>query len=264
MMIAAIVVPGSGRPVVFVHGNSSTKAVWANQIAFIRQQGRPCLALDLPGHGDSDDSHEPDVTYTLPGYSAIVRGFLDRLRWTAVDVVGWSLGGHIGLELLASDPRLRSLLIVGTPPGRPCVQDLASAFYDSPNMQLAGKLVFSDDDAIAYGSAMMGGRDYLTMQLLACIKRTDGKARQCLFESVTKGVGTDQGTTVATSGKPLCIVHGELEPFVRLDYLRSLRYRALWRGRIQVIRDAGHAPHWQKADLFNRILWNFLQSAEFG
>jgi len=72
---------------------------------------RPCLALDLPRHRDSDDSHEPDVTYTSTGYSVIVRGFLDRLRWTAVDVVGWSLGGHIGLELLASDPRLRSSII---------------------------------------------------------------------------------------------------------------------------------------------------------
>jgi pimeloyl-ACP methyl ester carboxylesterase len=264
MMIAAIVAPGSGRPVVFVHGNSSTKAVWANQITFIRQQGRPCLALDLPGHGDSDDSHQPDVTYNLPGYSTIVRALLDRLGWTAVDVVGWSLGGHIGLELLASDTRLRSLLIVGTPPGRPCAQDLLRAFYDCPNMQLACKPVFSDNDAVAYGSAMMGGREYLTPQLLACIKRTDGKARQRLFASVINGVGSDQGKTVATSSRPLCIVHGEREPFVRLDYLRSLHYRALWRSRIHVIHGAGHAPHWQKADLFNRILLTFLQFAELG
>jgi hypothetical protein len=42
ILISAIVAHGSGRPVVFVHGNSSTKAVWANQITFIRQQGRTC------------------------------------------------------------------------------------------------------------------------------------------------------------------------------------------------------------------------------
>jgi hypothetical protein len=59
-------------------------------------------------------------------------------------------------------------------------------------------------------------------------------------------------------------IAGERSAPSLLDYLRSLRYRALWRGRIQVIRGAEHAPHWQKANLFNRILWNFLQFAEVG
>jgi pimeloyl-ACP methyl ester carboxylesterase len=177
-------------------------------------------------------------------------------------VVGWSLGGHIGLELLATDPRLRSLLIVGTPPGRPCAEDLARAFHNSSDMQLAAKAEFSEADAISYGSAMMGGREYLTPHLLACIKRTDGRARQLLFASVMNGIGKDQAKTVAAIDAPLCVVHGEKEPFVRFDYLCSLRYRALWGDRIQVIPGAGHAPHWQEPALFNQILLHFLAFAQ--
>jgi hypothetical protein len=64
--------------------------------------------------------------------------------------------------------------------------------------------------------------------------------------------------------KPLCIVHGEPEHlFVSIIYARCATGRC-GAACIQVIRGTGHAPHWQKADLFNRILWNYLQFAEFG
>jgi pimeloyl-ACP methyl ester carboxylesterase len=40
--------------------------------------------------------------------------------------------------------------------------------------------------------------------------------------------------------------------------LRSLNYRALWKGRVQVIAGAGHAPHWERPSAFNRILEEFF------
>ena len=104
----------------------------------------------------------------------------------------------------------------------------------------------------------MGGAAHLDPYLLACVKRTDGNARRCLFASAVQGVGTDQRESVETIDKPLCVVHGEREPFVRLDYLRSIGYRALWHNRIHVISGAGHAPHWQTPAEFNHILLNFL------
>jgi pimeloyl-ACP methyl ester carboxylesterase len=259
--ISAIVEPGRGHPIVFLHGNSSTKAVWTHQVAAAKRHGRAVLAPDLPGHGDSEDSCHPEATYSLPGYAAVVSGLIDRAQWTSVDVVGWSLGGHIGLELFATDPRVRSLLIVGTPPGRPSAEAIQQAFHASADMQLAGKASFTNADALAYGTAMMGGSAHLTAQLLACIKRTDGKARQFLFESALAGIGSDQRRTVETLDKPLCVVHGAREPFVRLDYLCSLDYRALWNNRIHVIGDAGHAPHWESPAEFNNILLNFHEFA---
>ena len=75
----------------------------------VKRHGRAVLAPDLPGHGESENSPTPEATYSLPGYAAVVGGLIDRLQWPLVDVVGWSLGGHIGLELFATDPRVRSL-----------------------------------------------------------------------------------------------------------------------------------------------------------
>jgi pimeloyl-ACP methyl ester carboxylesterase len=260
--ISAIVEPGRGHPVVFLHGNSSTKAVWAHQVSLAKRHGRAVLAPDLPGHGDSENARDPQATYSLPGYAGIVRGLLDRLTWSSVDVVGWSLGGHIGLELLATDRRIRSLLIVGTPPGRPSAEAIRQAFHPSDDMELAGKGDFTSADASAYGGAMMGGSDYLTPHLLACVQRTDGNARRYLFASALEGVGTDQRESVETIDKPLCVVHGEREPFVRLDYLQSIRYRALWNDRIRVFAGAGHAPHWECPAAFNNMLLNFHEFTE--
>lgn len=140
--IAAIVAPGPRRPVLLLHGNSSSKSVWARQIPLLVEQGRGVLAPDLPGHGDSDDARDPEATYSFPGYAAAIGGLLDALGWNAVDVVGWSLGGHVGLELLATDRRVQSLLIVGTPPIRPCPEALEQAFYGNDDMNLAASCRF--------------------------------------------------------------------------------------------------------------------------
>lgn len=262
--VSAIISEGNLRPVVLLHGNSSTKAVWAKQLDVLRRQQRGVLAPDLPGHGESEDSSSPGRTYSLPGYSAVVSGLLDVLQWNSADVVGWSLGGHIGLQLLATDERVTSLLIVGTPPVPLCAKSLLTAFHASTDMDLASKPKFSLDDAWAYGSAMMGGREHLTPEFLGWIRRTDGSARAHLFASALRGIGIDQKKTVETIDKPLCVVHGEREPFVRLDYLLSLNYRALWNDKIFVVADAGHAPHWQRPSVFNSILLKFLAHTRAG
>lgn len=258
MRISVHLSEGSGRPIIFLHGNSSTKAIWASQVGLAHELGRAVLAPDFPGHGESDDAPSPASTYSFPGYAGIVSALIDSLGWPDVDLIGWSLGGHVALELLAIDPRVNSLLIVGTPPVRLRSESLHEAFYADKDMRLAGKIHFSDADAVAYGMAMMGGPQHLNPALLSRIKRTDGRARQWMFANAMSGVGTDQRASVERINKRLCVVHGQNEPFVRLDYLRSLRYRALWKGAVQVIPGTGHAPHWERPAAFNRILSEFL------
>jgi len=258
--VSAIVGRGTERPVVFLHGNSSTKSIWAKQLPVLSRQGYPVLALDLPGHGASQNSPAPERTYSFPGYAVVVSGIFDQLGWRSVDLVGWSLGGHIGLQLLATEQRINSVLIVGTPPVPLCAESLQAAFWPSGALGLTGKDEFTNGEALTYATAMMGGPAQLTPELLRAVKRADGKARRMLFDSALRGLGVDQKETVESIDKPLCVVHGEREPFVRLDYLRSLQYRALWGGRIFVVKGAGHAPQWQRPAIFNRILMNFLQS----
>lgn len=256
--ISVLAQQGRGRPVVFLHGNSSTKQVWRQQLDAVAARGRPVLAPDFPGHGESGDAALPAATYSFPGYAAVVSGLLDKLDWTNVDVIGWSLGGHVGLELLATEPRVASLLIVGTPPVRLRPESLHEAFFVDDDMTLAGKRDFSEADVKCYGAAMMGGREHVTPAQTQAIRRTDGNARYWMFRNALGGVGADQRLAAETTEKRLCIVHGEREPFVRLSYLQALNCGKLWRQRVHIIPQAGHAPHWETPAAFNQILLDFL------
>lgn len=248
-----------GRPtVLLIHGNSSSKEIFSRQIAMLRRQGFGVVAPDLPGHGGSDNARRPTRTYSFPGYAGALREILDQLALPEVHVVGWSLGGHVGLELLAMDRRVRSLMITGTPPIDPGPNVVAQAFLPSPAMVLTGKRHLTPREARIYGERLVGGSGYLTSDILRALRRTDGRARYWMVKNGLGGVGTDEVETVGTNDCPLAVVHGRRDVFVSGDYLRSLHYRALWRDRVQVV-DAGHAPHWQRPRLFNKLLLAFLK-----
>jgi pimeloyl-ACP methyl ester carboxylesterase len=257
--IVSAILEGSrnGTPVIFIHGNSSTKTVWSYQIAAVREHGCAVLATDLPGHGDSENAQEPGACYSIPGYANVIRRLCDTLNWGAANVVGWSLRAHIGLELLA-DTRVRSLLIVGAPPIQVRPEAIAEAFHQTEVAALAGKSDLSEHEANLFAATILGGSHMVTREHLDAVKRTHGIVRAMLYESIFRSIGADERQAAETIEKRLCIVVGEKDPFIRLDYLRSLSYRALWRNRIFVIAGAGHAPHWECPKSFNTILLEFL------
>ncbi|MEQ1672112.1 MAG: alpha/beta fold hydrolase, partial [Hyphomicrobium sp.] len=157
--LATLHVPGTAKKVLLLHGNSSCKEVFAAVIPELIAGGHEVLAIDLPGHGNSSDAQSPDVVYCFPGYAAVVRALLDRLEWNNFIVVGWSLGGHVALELAALRPDCSGIMLIGSPPGKPSPEALQEAFIASGATLLAGKLEFSEVDAFTYVSQMLGVDD---------------------------------------------------------------------------------------------------------
>lgn len=252
--------PGDRTTVLLIHGNSASMALYAPQIAALRRNGYGTLALDLPGHGESDDARDPAETYSFPGYASAIASLIDALAIPRLHVIGWSLGGHIGLELMGRDLRVASLLIFGTPPVRPGPSALAAAFRPSAVMDLAGMEHLSDDDCRAYATAMVG--DEPPASLVASVRRTDGRARAFMVRSALDGVGLDAEALVASDERPIAIVHGADDPFVSAEFLDKLTYRNLWTGKILVLPGTGHAAHWQEPDLFNGLMLEFLSRCE--
>jgi pimeloyl-ACP methyl ester carboxylesterase len=249
----------SSQPVVLlIHGNSSAKEIFCPQIGILRRLGFGILAPDLPGHGRSDNARRPTHTYSIPGYAGALQAILDQLALSAVHVVGWSLGGHVGLELLAIDRRVRSLMITGAPPVTPGPDVIKQAFLPFPAISLAAKRVLSADETRVYGECLVGGKRYVTSGVLNALRRTDGRARYWMVKNALRGIGTDEVRTVRENSCPLAVVHGRHDVFINRRYVESLNYRNLWRGRVQVV-NAGHAPHWQRPRLFNKLLASFLK-----
>lgn len=243
--------------VLLIHGNSSCKEVFLHQITFLANLGHDVVAVDLPGHGASEDAVDPKEFYSFPGYGRILRSLMGALGISRYYIVGWSLGGHIGLEMWFEDEAAIALLITGTPPVRLSAAGASEGFLPSDIMDLAGKETFSEDDIRVYGSAMLGEPLEQSSWLARCITRTDGKARRLMLENSLAGVGRDQVQAVATCTKPLAIVQGKNDPFVDLSHLQRLTYNNLWLKK-PVMVDGGHAPHWTCHSEFNQYLGEFI------
>lgn len=244
--------------VVFLHGNSACKELFVHQLNLCQRERIAALAIDLPGHGASERAAHPQQTYSLPGYAEAIREVIAATGWTAIHLVGWSLGGHIALELLALEPKTSSAMIVGTPPIAMSASGVQEAFLPSPTMDLAFKPSFTREEALAYTNGMLGQDVVLPEGFVDVVLTTDGMARHWLAVNGMSGKGQDEKLVVETVRKPLAVVHGLRDPFVNYEYLRSLRYSCLWRDQVMTL-DAGHAPHFEQPTVFNPLLLSFLK-----
>jgi pimeloyl-ACP methyl ester carboxylesterase len=257
LRISALTACGTKAPVLLIHGNSTSGEVFAAQIAALRQMDHPAIAPDLPGHGRSDDAKDPETIYSFPGYARILRQLLSRMGINRYHIVGWSLGGHIGIELWHTDSGALSLLITGTPPVSLSAAGAARGFNFTPTMDLAGTEIFGPEEVKAYGNAMLGVELDGCSRWARAIARTDGKARYWMMKNGLAGIGKDQVRAVAECTRPLAIVQGKRDPFVNIPYLQALKYNNLWLKR-PILIEAGHAPHLEKPELFNGYLGDFL------
>jgi haloalkane dehalogenase len=71
---------GSGRPIVFLHGNPTSSYLWRNVIPHLQGLGR-CLAPDLIGMGDSAKLPHPGPgTYEFATHAAYLDAFLTEVQ----------------------------------------------------------------------------------------------------------------------------------------------------------------------------------------
>jgi pimeloyl-ACP methyl ester carboxylesterase len=98
-------VRGSGEPTLLIHGLGSSGADWAFQVPALESRFH-LIVPDLPGCGHSPG--EPE--YSVRGWARCLWALLDALAVKRANIVGFSLGGAVALEMAlqrpASVPRL--------------------------------------------------------------------------------------------------------------------------------------------------------------
>jgi len=225
--------PGAGRPILLVHGNSSSSRIWQKQLQGPLGAKYRLIAIDLPGHGASSPAPDPEQGYSGSGYSAVIAGVARELGLKDAVIVGWSLGGHAVLNAAGAISNAAGLMIFGTPPigkgpdGFSGFKGLsATAFTPSP----------SDAEIEEWlKSAFAPGYAPIPDFAAADFRNTDGNARGYLGASVQAGRFADEVEIVRNLTVPLAIVQGGEEQIVDLGYLQRLPAPTLWRGKVQVI-----------------------------
>ncbi|HEY4309607.1 MAG TPA: alpha/beta fold hydrolase [Pirellulales bacterium] len=97
-------VEGHGEPVVLIHGlHSSAKLNWMGPGIFADlARDHQVIALDLPGHGQSDKPAD-EKAYGVQVVKDVV-ALLDHLKIRQAHIVGYSLGGMIAVKMMAMYP----------------------------------------------------------------------------------------------------------------------------------------------------------------
>lgn len=248
--------------VLFLHGHCTDKNFFNQQMNADILKSYHLIAIDLPGYGESSPPLTPLKTYSFPGFAEVVVELIQKLAIEKLIIVGWSLGGHITLELISKIPQLAGVLITGTPPIEVSLQGIQKGFkqLDPEIMACFGKKELTRDEAklLAKVSGYNGSeeKEFLVNAILA----TDEGARFLYPQSIINGVGRDQREIVAEWDKPIAVVAGEKDIAINYDYVRDeVQFKNIWRNKIHTISNAGHAVMLDQPNMFNKLLRDFIE-----
>lgn len=248
---------GDGRPVVFVHGNSASSHTWRYVLDSPFGRRYRCLAIDLPGHGESARLAGPSA-YNMRAYARALTGFVGGLDLRDPVIVGWSLGGHIALEAAPALTDMAGLVISGTPP-IPDAAAFGAAFLPNPAVGTGFAPDVDEPTARAYAATFVAPGSGLSLDpFVSDVLTTDPAARAGLGVCLTSNDFTDETAIVRELRVPLAVLHGRHDALINLDYVTGLTMPTLWRGAVQVFDGVGHAPQEEAPADFTRVLDEFV------
>jgi len=83
-------------PLLMIMGSSGTMDMWSPQFVNDLAQGREVVVFDNRGMGETDD---PGGAHRLSQLADDTAGLIKALGFSKVDVLGWSMGGDVALDL---------------------------------------------------------------------------------------------------------------------------------------------------------------------
>ncbi len=250
--------------IVMLHANTASSRFFHKQMEDSELSSRyRIIAIDLPGHGRSASAMDPKATYSFPGYAAAVAQVINRIVLQRHIILGWSLGGHVALELEGLTKKCHGIVISGAPPIALSPEGFGQGFaQNQPElMGLIGKETLSPDETKVFmaGAGYSGKADQ--EWILQEASRTDGVARALMLQACLAGVGQDEKALVAACNLPIAIIGGKNDPGINYEYVSKLAFGNLWENRLHLIADAGHAAMLEQPAEFNVILTRFARHA---
>ncbi len=224
---------GAGNPVLLIHGGLGHADIWANQVIDLMQDHLVIVA-DSRGHGRSSRTEEP---YGYDLMASDYLALLDFLKVDKVDLVGWSDGGIIGLDIAMSHP-----------------ERLDHLFAQAANITTDGVDPTVGDDAVFMGIyATWMGEDYAHMSKTP--DQYDAFVAQISNMWATQPNWTD--AQVAAIAVPVAIVAGEYDEAILRAHTEKMA--GLIPGATLVIMpEVSHFAMLQDPDGYNAAVRAFI------
>jgi pimeloyl-ACP methyl ester carboxylesterase len=220
---------GNGRPILVLHGGLGSIEMMNFQIRALAKS-HFVIAPDSRGHGRSSDSNAP-LSYAL--MSDDMSGLMDHLKLDRVDVVGWSDGAIIGLDLAMRHPKQVNRLVA-----------------ISANFDVSG-LISSNTES----SDTKVPPPPLHYRLVA----PDPAHWPVLHRKVVEMWQTQPHYTISGLSHieaPTLVIAGESD-MVRRDHTDQLA-KAIPKSQEFIVQGAGHSVPYEKSAIVNSAILQFL------
>lgn len=223
---------GAGDPLILLHGGLANGTYWRNQIPAFAQHYH-VIVMDSRGHGRSTFDKQ-QISYDL--MSSDVLGLMDHLGIQKADIVGWSDGGIIGLDLAMHHPeRLNKVVAYG-------------ANFDPSGVRL-------DIGQNAYFNAYIARAEQDYQKLNPQPQKWDEFLANIEHMWATEPNWTEDQLRAITT--PFLILDGAKEEAIDLNQTKLMAL-LIPHAKLVIMPDTGHFAMFEQPAEFNRIVLDYL------
>jgi pimeloyl-ACP methyl ester carboxylesterase len=248
---------GDGDAVVFFHAFPLQAAMWDYQLEALEGANR-CIAIDLPGFGQSPPPADPAAT-TMQAWAGLVDGVLEQLGVADATVVGSSMGGYLAMAVLRHHRgRVRQLVLVGTRArsDEPAAAHRRAAQQDELRGGAeVGSLAKGTVEGLLSAGSM--GRTELVDYVHALAEGATPEGWIAALEAMRGR--PDSMLLLRQADVRALVVVGELDRVAPIAEAMSLR--SLLKGELVIVPNVGHLPNLEDPLAFNDALATFLGGA---
>ncbi|RDK87278.1 alpha/beta fold hydrolase [Marinirhabdus gelatinilytica] len=243
--------PSSEKTILFIHGNSLSKAIFTKQLESQQLKAVRMLALDLPGHGDSQWLEAYSVHQIVEDLVA----FCDLLKLKDYTLAGHSLGGHMAIQALPKLKNCSSIFLIGTPPLQ-LPLNIEEAFMPHPAIPLLFKKELSESEIELFATSLTGKepKNFVIQQ----INNTDPYFRESLLQSIQEGQMKDEVKILKNSKLSVSLFFGNKDELVNFEYVERLKIPKLVTDNPLYLRRAKHIPQVENYIDINEYLSSFI------
>lgn len=249
---------GFGIPVVFLHSGVTDRRMWVGQMEALAAEGYHVVSYDRRGFGQTETANVP--------FSHLVdlEAVLDQLSIHAAIFVGSSMGGALALDFAVEHPeRTIALALMGTaitggegaevPDEAAHLEDAYEYAIERGNLDSANKILahlWLDGPLSDAGRVSGPVRDlFLDMSRI-----------QLAHEKLTQEEEPEPAIdAVGNITAPVLLVVGELDFPDIVDRHEDLS-EEIENAFAIVLEDTAHFPSMERPDLFDPILFEFLEA----
>jgi pimeloyl-ACP methyl ester carboxylesterase len=251
--------PENGTPVVFVHGFSTPYFIFDTTFEFLVNSGYRVLRYDLFGRGYSD---RPRVDYDIHLFVRQLKNLMDTLGLKQVNLIGLSMGGPITASFISQYPESVSKYAIIDPAGAKQVS--LPWFLEMLKMPIIGELTLgllgSASMLKSIASDLFDPESVKHFQAQYKVQMQYKGFKRALLSTMRNEMLVSFYETYAHVGKlqkPTLLFWGKQDKTVPFEHSKLI-LQAMPHVEFHAIDNCGHIPHYEKPEVVNPILLEFL------